>query len=1104
MTDTTEIWPSIPSSSGATAQGSGQTGERVEGAKNLWVRTGYRRRRTKAKPLIIASWNVRTLLDRKRSNRPERRTALVTRELQRYNVDVAALSETRFLDIGQLTEVGSGYTIYWSGRKAGRKAGVGFAIKTSLISQLESQPRGINERIMTMRLPLSGSNYVTLVSVYAPTMTNPDEAKDIFYQQLDEVIRNVPSRDKLIVMGDFNARVGADYTSWTNIIGTHGIGRENANGKLLLSLCSRHNLAITNTFFQLKDEYKTTWMHPRSKHWHQIDHIICRKNDLKDFRITRAMRGAECSTDHVLLRSKLNIKMQRKRRPQCKKPTKKLNVGKINMPEIQDALQKELSERMEKVLFNKGETEENWFKLRDEVNTAAKETMGEMKRHHQDWFDANDSEIQKLLTDKYTAHRAWLAHRESESKRKHFSETRRILQKRLRQLKDEWWKRKAEEIQLYADSNNAKMFYSSLREVYGPPQRSSAPVRNLQGELLTDNEAINKRWSEHFEQLLNRPSSVDPSAIEDIATRPLRLELDELPTQEEVVKAISELQCGKSAGPDGIPPEVFKAGGTSLIEKFTEFLGVCWDDGSLPQDMKDANIVHLYKGKGDKSSCDNYRGISLLSIAGKILAKVILNRLNTYLLDDILPESQCGFRKNRGTVDMIFAARQIQEKCKEQNMDLYVLFVDLTKAFDTVSRPGLWEILPRIGIPPKMVNIIRCFHEGMKARLVNGCENDEFPVTNGVKQGCVLAPTLFSFIFSMMLLSAFKESDPGIQITYRTDKGIFNTQRLKAKTRVTSALVRDLLYADDCAIVANSEEDLQQLTNSLSVATRKFGLTISIKKTEVLFQPAKQSTASLPQIQIDGKILNNVDSFTYLGSTISSSNSLDKEISSRIAKANASFGRLQKRVWTERGIRTDTKCAVYRAVVLTALLYGCEAWTLYSRHVKLLEQFHQRCLRQILNIKWFHRVSNVNVLEKSKLPSIETTLIQSQLRWSGHLARMQDSRLPKQLFYCELTGGRRERGRPKLRFKDTLKQSLQKSGIDADHWESMSADRSEWRHAVYNGTQLYETERRKKQLDKRTAAKVRAQTANRTILCPICSHLCASDFGLRSHMRVHK
>ena len=91
----------------------------------------------------------------------------------------------------------------------------------------------------------------------------------------------------------------------------------------------------------------------------------------------------------------------------------------------------------------------------------------------------------------------------------------------------------------------------------------------------------------------------------------------------------------------------------------------------------------------------------------------------------------------------------------------------------------------------------------MKANLVNGSEADEFPVTNGVKQGCVLAPTLFSFLFSMMLLSAFKEADPGIQITYRTDGGIFNTQRLKAKTKVTSSLVRDLPYADDCGIVAH-------------------------------------------------------------------------------------------------------------------------------------------------------------------------------------------------------------------------------------------------------------------------------------------------------------
>ena len=115
--------------------------------------------------------------------------------------------------------------------------------------------------------------------------------------------------------------------------------------------------------------------------------------------------------------------------------------------------------------------------------------------------------------------------------------------------------------------------------------------------------------------------------------------------------------------------------------------------------------MDLYNGKGDKSIYDNYRGISLLSIAGKILSKIILNRLNIHLLDETVPESQCGFRKNKRTVGMLFTARQIKEKYKEQNTDLHMLFVDRTKAFDTVSRPGLWNVLPRTGISPNMVKI---------------------------------------------------------------------------------------------------------------------------------------------------------------------------------------------------------------------------------------------------------------------------------------------------------------------------------------------------------------------------------------------------------------
>ena len=164
-------------------------------------------------PLTIGAWNVRTLMDSSGSDRPEQRTALVGRELDRYKVEIAALSETRLAEKGLLKEVGAGYTFFWSGRKKEerREAGVGFAIKSHLVSKLSGLPKGINDRLMTLRLPLSGKRHATIVSAYAPRMTNPEEVKDKFYDDLDSVISAAPRTDKLILLGDFNARVGTDH-----------------------------------------------------------------------------------------------------------------------------------------------------------------------------------------------------------------------------------------------------------------------------------------------------------------------------------------------------------------------------------------------------------------------------------------------------------------------------------------------------------------------------------------------------------------------------------------------------------------------------------------------------------------------------------------------------------------------------------------------------------------------------------------------------------------------------------------------------------------------------------------------------------------------------
>nr|VZH91294.1 unnamed protein product [Spirometra erinaceieuropaei] len=281
------------------------------------------------------------------------------------------------------------------------------------------------------------------------------------------------------------------------------------------------------------------------------------------------------------------------------------------------------------------------------------------------------------------------------------------------------------------------------------------------------------------------------------------------------------------------------------MDHLTALFQEMWRQGKVPQDFRDATIVHLYKRKGNRQVCDNHRGISLLNIAGKILPRILLNRLNNHLEQGLLPESQCGFRRHRGTTDMIFAARQLQEKCRKIRTHLYSTFVDLTKAFDTVNREGLWKIMQKFGCPERFTQMVRKLHDGMMARVTdNRTVSEAFAVTNGVKQGCVLAPTLFSLMFSAMLMDAYRDERPGIRIAYRTDGHLLNQRRMNFQSRVSTATVHELLFADDCALNTTSEEEMRRSMDLFSAACENFGLVINTQKTVVMHQPPPNSTTA--------------------------------------------------------------------------------------------------------------------------------------------------------------------------------------------------------------------------------------------------------------------
>ena len=236
--------------------------------------------------------------------------------------------------------------------------------------------------------------------------------------------------------------------------------------------------------------------------------------------------------------------------------------------------------------------------------------------------------------------------------------------------------------------------------------------------------------------------------------------------------------------------------------------------------------------------------------AGKVLLKVITGRLSDYCeRENILPEEQCGFRRQRSTVDMMFVVRRLQELARKKGTPLYLRFIDLTKAYDSVDQTLPWDFLARFGVPPRTLAVIRPFHDGMQAcrRLDDGKCLDKFDVGQGLRQGCVLAPLLFDMFFTAVLRVAQKRfladaaiTDSMVQLQRKEKgekKGTSRTGKVDGRRGKEGGEVQKLwgmLYADDAGIVSRSSEGPEMMMTVIATACSSFGLTVSEAKTEII------------------------------------------------------------------------------------------------------------------------------------------------------------------------------------------------------------------------------------------------------------------------------
>ncbi|CAH1240999.1 Hypp6277 [Branchiostoma lanceolatum] len=547
-------------------------------------------------------------------------------------------------------------------------------------------------------------------------------------------------------------------------------------------------------------------------------------------------------------------------------------------------------------------------------------------------------------------------------------------------------------------------------------------IEDDDGNLLTTKPDILRRWKTYCQELYNYQLTAEEEVLEELKSTTCQLQEDVAPDilESEVVAAIKALKLGKSPGIDNVPGELLKAGGETVARLYTRICNHVFKTGKWPKAWTTSVVIPLPK-KGNLKKCPNYRTISLISHPSKILLKVILNRLQPQA-EQILSEEQAGFRKGRSCAEQIFNLRLICEKYRELGKPVYHTFVDYKKCFDRVWQDGLWAVMRRFNISRGIVNSIEALYKSSQSMVMTGGEFSEcFPTSVGVRQGCLLSPTLCNIFLENIMREALAPKVSPIKLSGR--------------------IITHLQFADDVDLLDGLKEDQQLQTSSLDSTSRRYGMEISLEKTKCLVSGPSDTTA---QVTVRGTELEQVSEFTYLGSVQTEDCGSTKEVKVRIAKSTLALSKL-KHIWSSHNISMSTKIRLLRCLVLSIFLYGAESWTLNAEIAKRINAFEMNCYRRLLRVHWTSHTTNKEVKERihtlqGPLDSFLSLVKKKKLQWFGHVSRAKGT-LANTILQGKAEGAR-PRGRPRRSWISDLKEW---TGHTANQMTRLAENRQQWR-----------------------------------------------------------
>jgi len=913
------------------------------------------------KRLNVGTFNVRGL-----SSFSKRKS--LSRDLSAYGVDICCLQETKLAN--GIDERHGDFRILCLETSC-RHYGLGFAISRSLKFQTDkfwklsdrvaaitfSDNRNNNNNTTSNNNNGNGTNnrpVLAVINVYAPTSTkcaeNADEL-DLFYSALEKAYDEVKGATVVLISGDFNAKVGTRQSDNELCIGSHGRGRRNISGQSLIDFCELRNLFLANTTFQHSARHKTTWTGWRKDHatntsvpiYNQIDYVLCRQRQKRLLTDARSYGGCETPSDHRLVVARLDLNriygiFFNGRARTVQRNQHKLNL--TNMPtdrELRMKYNDELTSRLLNVDRTVESPAELWNQSVDAINSAAREVADVQVRGQA----TSHSKIEDLSRQQKEL-RLQIENTTNPSKKAELKHKRNVILHEIRReaLREAEAKLDARAKEVERLQHGAQMFKAV--QLMKRKKSQKVKIQDDAGKMIGNDQDAALAIASHFaDQFNDHPTAtkLDPFIG---PPRPLNSPV----TVTEVQRSLDKLNNGRAAGYDNIPAELLKYGATQLSPIITTVFNNMFNRNEQV-DIGNGVLIPLPKPGKPPGLPTSLRPIILLSTLRKSLSLITLRRIMPKV-DIYLADTHSGFRPGRSTADAVWAHRWFAAKCQRYKWELNVYGIDMSRAFDTIRRDLLMDVLAGI-VEEDELRMIRLLLSGTHLSVrIGGATSQPFDTTVGTPQGDSLSPVLFIVYLEAALRDVRRTAPPRVA----SDAGI----------------PFEIVYADDTDFLSTSQQWLNSLEDDVVAVLGNWFLNVNPSKTE-----------KTRIFRSKDRIGEEWRSTKKLGSLLGD----EEDVMRRKQLATIMFQSMWS-MWKRRDlIHERLRLRLYNAFVLPVLTYNCGTWGLTAAVLERLDSFHRKQLRSLLGVHYLDRMKNATLYERCQAEPISKIVQRSRWRLFG-------------------------------------------------------------------------------------------------------------------------